>query len=157
MTGVIMRRNICAVLIIMFIVFSVFMYCWLSRPVEIVDVHYYSGEEINIIARHFPFTDQEKLDWWRKNEKFIIAKYNLPERGFYVNIWHFGDGYKKLSPYDAEDEFYCFSDMKSELKCIKKDLYMSAESGGNYYRIFLLSDSGYLYQPKKDGPLVKIK
>ncbi|EGE5351349.1 DUF943 family protein, partial [Salmonella enterica subsp. enterica serovar Typhi] len=61
-----------------------------------------------------------------------------------------GDGYQKLSPYDAEDEFYCFPDIKSESKCIKKDIYMPAESGGNYYRMFLFSGSGYFYQPKKD-------
>lgn len=31
----------------------------------------------------------------------------------------------------------------------QKDIYMSAESGGNYYRMFLFSGSGYFYQPKK--------
>ncbi|EJT9340264.1 DUF943 family protein [Salmonella enterica subsp. enterica serovar Carswell] len=145
-----MKRSVYVIMIITFIILSVFMSCWLSRPVEIIGVHYYSDEKINIVARHFPFTDQGKLDWWRKNEKFIIAKYNLPESHFSVNVWNFGEGYQKLSPYVQEDEFYCFSDIKSESKCIKKDLYMSAESGGNYHRIFLLSDSGYFYQRRKD-------
>lgn len=115
---------------------SVVIYLWSDRPVEIVDVHYYSGKDINILARHFPITDRGKLNWWRENERKILEKYNLPENDFSVYIWDFGDGYQKLSPYDAEDEFYCFPDIKSESKCIKKDIYMSAESGGNYYRMF---------------------
>ncbi|EGP7668987.1 DUF943 family protein [Salmonella enterica] len=129
---------------------SVVIYLWSGRPVEIVDVHYYSGKDINILARHFPITDRGKLNWWRENERKILEKYNVPENDFSVYIWDFGDGYQKLSPYDAEDEFYCFPDIKSESKCIKKDIYMSAESGGNYYRMFLFSGSGYFYQPKKD-------
>ncbi|EDY8151369.1 DUF943 family protein, partial [Salmonella enterica] len=32
---------------------SVVIYLWSDRPVEIVDVHYYSGKDINILARHF--------------------------------------------------------------------------------------------------------
>lgn len=99
---------------------SVVIYLWSDRPVEIVDVHYYSGKDINILARHFPITDRGKLNWWRENERKILEKYNLPENDFSVYIWDFGDGYKKLSPYDAEDEFYCFPDIKSESKCIKK-------------------------------------
>lgn len=99
---------------------SVVIYLWSGRPVEIVDVHYYSGKDINILARHFPITDRGKLNWWRENERKILEKYNLPENDFSVYIWDFGDGYQKLSPYDAEDEFYCFPDIKSESKCIKK-------------------------------------
>ncbi len=128
---------------------SVVIYLWSGRPVEIVDVHYYSGKDINILARHFPITDRGKLNWWRENERKILEKYNLPKNDFSVYIWDFGDGYQKLSPYDAEDEFYCFPDIKSESKCIK-NIYMPAESGGNYYRMFLFSGSGYFYQPKKD-------
>ncbi|MGM1100721.1 DUF943 family protein [Salmonella enterica subsp. enterica serovar Paratyphi A] len=99
---------------------SVVIYLWSGRPVEIVDVHYYSGKDINILARHFPITDRGKLNWWRENERKILEKYNLPKNDFSVYIWDFGDGYQKLSPYDAEDEFYCFPDIKSESKCIKK-------------------------------------
>ncbi len=69
---------------------------------------------------HFPITDRGKLNWWRENERKILEKYNLPKNNFSVYIWDFGDGYQKLSPYDAEDEFYCFPDIKSESKCIKK-------------------------------------
>lgn len=31
---------------------------------------------------------------------------------------------------------------------------MSVDSGGNYYRVFLFSDSGYFYQPKKDNDML---
>ncbi len=70
--------------------------------------------------RAFPHYGQGKLNWWRENERKILEKYNLPENDFSVYIWDFGNGYQKLSPYDAEDEFYCFPDIKSESKCIKK-------------------------------------
>ncbi|EDS4737011.1 hypothetical protein BFK09_004458 [Salmonella enterica subsp. enterica serovar Florian] len=50
-----------------------------------------------------------------------------------------------------------FFDIKPESKYIK-EICMSAESGGNYYRIFLLSGSGYFYQPKKDDQaLIRMK
>ncbi|TKV05819.1 DUF943 family protein [Citrobacter sp. wls619] len=150
---VIKRKFIYIVTFVIFFSFVV-IYLWSSRSVEIVDVHYYSDKDINILARHFPITDRGKLNWWRKNERKILEKYNLPENDFSVYIWNFGDGYQKLSPYDAEDEFYCFPDIKSEFNCIKKDIYMSAEAGVNYYRVFLFSGSGYFYQPKKDSNML---
>lgn len=153
MSLVITRKVIYIVMIVM-LIFSAFIYLWSGRSVEIVDVYYYSDKRINILARHFPITDRGKLSWWRKNEKNILEKYNLPENGFSVYIWNFGNGYQKLSPYDAEDEFYCFPDVKSESKCIKKDIYMSVDSGGNYYRMFLFSGSGYFYQTKKDNDML---
>lgn len=61
---------------------SVVIYLWSGRPVEIVDVHYYSGKDINILARHFPITDRGKLNWWRENERKILEKYNLPGNDF---------------------------------------------------------------------------
>ncbi len=123
---------------------SIVIYLWAGRPVEIVDIHYDPGEQLNILARHFPITDRGKLNWWRGNERKILGKYNLPENDFSVYIWNFGDGYKKLPPYD----------IKSESKCIKKDIYMSVESGDNYYRMFLFSGSSYFYQPKKDNDML---
>lgn len=116
MSWIITKKSIHIVTaVILFII-----YLWAGRPVEIVDIHYDPGEQLNILARHFPITDRGKLNWWRENERKILEKYNLPENDFSVYIWNFGDGYQKLSPYDAEDEFYCFPDIKSESKCIKK-------------------------------------
>lgn len=150
MSWLITRKFICIVTIAI-LFSSLIIFLWPRGSVEIVDVHYYSGKDINILAKNFPITYRGKLNWWRKNERKILEKYNLPENNFSVYIWDFGDGYQKLSPYDSEDEFYCFPDMKSEFNCIKKDIYMSAEAGGNYYRMFLFSGSGYFYQPKKDN------
>ena len=67
---VIMRKVIYIVMIVM-LIFSAFIYLWPGRSVEIVDVYYYSDKRINILARHFPITDREKLSWWRKNKKIF--------------------------------------------------------------------------------------
>lgn len=87
-----MKKFIYIVIIVILFCFVV-IYLWLGRLVEIVDVYYYLGKDINIFVRYFFIMDRGKLNWWRENERKILEKYNFFKNDFLVYIWDFGDGY----------------------------------------------------------------
>ncbi len=67
---------------------SVVIYLWSGRPVEIVDVHYYSGKDINILAGISPLRTG-KAELVERNERKILEKYNLLKMifGIYMGFW----------------------------------------------------------------------
>ncbi len=59
-----------------------------------------------------------------KNKVILDEQYNLfkaKDSSFYIYIWNYGDGYLEEGKYDR----LCFTEIKSNKKCIEKDKVMS--------------------------------
>lgn len=46
-------------------------------PVKIIDVHQENAEHANIVVRHFPLTDNGKINWWLSHSEFIKKRITL--------------------------------------------------------------------------------
>lgn len=94
---------------------------YLLQPTEIIDVHYKAeNDSYFAIVKHFPVTDQGKIQWWEKNKNFMEHKYHLPihSRKFSIGFW-IAD-YKIDSGTDRDSDLLCFQDMNSKENCIEK-------------------------------------
>ncbi|EMH4163230.1 DUF943 family protein [Pluralibacter gergoviae] len=88
----------------------------------------------NIVVRQFPLTVRGKIAWWKNNREKLKNKFNIPviarNGDWYVDIWNFGDGFKKLPEGDVRifnsdtQDMMCFD----KDKCIDKDLLMRVEN-----------------------------
>ncbi|QKJ85000.1 DUF943 family protein [Paramixta manurensis] len=104
---------------------------WISlRPVQIIAIHH-NGAYTDIVVKHFPLTEKQKITWWKKNGQSIEKKYGFPtdEIDGYssISIWNIGDGYKEKGKYDRK----CFNDMKNKENCIEKDRLLIIENYKN--------------------------
>ncbi|WP_312456281.1 DUF943 family protein [Pseudescherichia sp.] len=89
----------------------------------------------NVAVKHFPLTDNGKMDWWRDNKQILKEKFSIPvpakNGDWYISIWDYGDGFKakpngdiRIFNDDTQD-MLCFNN--DESKCIDKDLLMRIE------------------------------
>lgn len=88
----------------------------------------------NIVVRQFPLTVPGKITWWKNNRDKLKNKFNIPviarNGDWYVDVWNFGDGFKKLPEGDVRifnsdtQDMMCFD----KDKCIDKDLLMRVEN-----------------------------
>ncbi|AUX73907.1 DUF943 family protein [Erwinia pyrifoliae] len=124
-----------------------------SRSVNIIDAHYdqYSA---SIIVDHLPLTDDNKINWWKKNQKSIRDKYHIPVKSaagmLKVYIWAFGEGYMERAKYDR----LCFDDMKEKNNCIEKNQLMNIDTDREGNLIYGFEKNSYLQ--KKEGELIKL-
>ena len=90
----------------------------------------------NIVVKQFPLTEGGRVEWWKNNREKLKNKYNIPAMAkngdWYVDIWNFGEGFKKAPEGDIRvfnsdtQDMMCF-DNDSE-KCIDKELLMRIEN-----------------------------
>lgn len=122
-------------------------------PVEIIGIYQYRNST-DILIKNPPITDGGKIKWW-ENNKISFKKNNVPKPNqdgtYYINIWDFGDGYKKEDKYDR----LCFDDINYEKKCIDKKKHMTIYKFKRGSPIF--SIDGKTYAISGNGEIVKEK
>lgn len=90
----------------------------------------------NVAVKHFPLTDNGKVDWWRDHKQILKEKFSIPvpakNGDWYISVWNYGDGFKakpngdiRIFNADTQD-MLCFNN--DDGKCIDKDLLMRIES-----------------------------
>lgn len=93
-----------------------------ERDVAVIDAHY-DGSTAAVIVDGLPFTESDKIDWWKNNQERIREKYRIPSGDtgpFLITVYAFGDGYKE----EGKEDRMCFSDMKPPRNCIDKNILM---------------------------------
>jgi hypothetical protein len=114
-------------------------YCNFFRKPEVVLVHN-EKEMTVIVAKDFPFTQTGRIRWWKENERIIKEKYHIPNRNdgsvYYIAILDINHGLKKVSEADytswyslSKDDLFCFDEIKSERRCIEKNVLMEITVG----------------------------
>ncbi|HGN1107325.1 TPA: DUF943 family protein [Proteus mirabilis] len=86
-----------------------------------------------------------------KNKVILDEQYNLfkaKDSSFYIYIWNYGDGYLEEGKYDR----LCFTEIKSNKKCIEKDKVMSIMYSLNEEEI-RIGNSAYIKD--KNGSFIK--
>ncbi|GAL56799.1 hypothetical protein EV102420_02_04040 [Pseudescherichia vulneris NBRC 102420] len=89
----------------------------------------------NVAVKHFPLTDNGKVDWWRDHKQILKEKFSIPvpakNGDWYISVWNYGDGFKakpngdiRIFNADTQD-MLCFNN--DDGKCIDKDLLMRIE------------------------------
>ncbi|WP_297205897.1 DUF943 family protein [uncultured Pluralibacter sp.] len=119
--------------IFILIILSTISYINIIRKPEIIFV----SKELNfnnIIIKHFPLTQHGKIAWWKNNREKLKNKFNIPVMAsngdWYVDIWNYGNGFKKLPKGDVRifnadtQDMMCFD----KDKCIDKELLMRVEN-----------------------------
>jgi len=106
-----------------------------KHNVSIIDAHYDSSTA-QIIVNKLPLTKAEKIDWWQKNQRSVLEKYNIPtghKSPFLIAIYAFDNGYQV----EGKKDRLCFSDIEPPKNCIDKNILMT---------IWRTRDGGVKYQ-----------
>ncbi|MCU5773712.1 DUF943 family protein [Erwiniaceae bacterium BAC15a-03b] len=121
------------ILIVLLLIVLLYLLWKISRPVEIVAIHYENASS-DILVKNFPLTINRQIAWWQENKTMLKEKYGLPQldtNGLrWISFWNFGEGYQIEKPEDtffpSKDTSYllCFDDMKVAERCIVKDRQM---------------------------------
>jgi len=140
-----MRMKIAKFAVLGIAISAVFLF---FREPEIIFVQSREGVT-DIVVKKFPLTQRGKLSWWKDNQKFLKDKYGIPARDkngvYYIAILDVNDGFKKVSEADytswhsfSRDDLICFDEIKSESRCIEKNVLMeiTAGTGGKIGYIF---------------------
>lgn len=130
------------------------IYQWFNqRNVHIIDIHRnaYTAE---ILVDHLPLTEADSIEWWIKNKRDILTKYNIPEREAggpdYITFYAYGEGYQEEGTADR----LCFDDIKPPKNCIDKDILMTISHNRNGEVRFSFSES--IYIETKNGEIKKM-
>ncbi|MFD3240101.1 DUF943 family protein [Rahnella perminowiae] len=119
----------------------IFSFFYFFRSPEVIFVH--NEKQVSVIVvKKFPLTQRGKLSWWKDNQKFLKDKYGIPARDkngvYYIAILDVNDGFKKFSEADytswhsfSRDDLICFDEIKSESRCIEKNVLMEITAGTN--------------------------
>ncbi|EML3440369.1 DUF943 family protein [Proteus mirabilis] len=129
---------------IFFVVYEFFI------PVKVMGVHK-DTYTTSILVEDFPITDYGKIIWWKNNQDVLDKKYDLFKNKnslFLISIWNYGDGYLEEGKYDR----LCFTEIKSNKKCIEKDKVMSIMYSLNEEKI-RIGNSAYIKD--KNGSFIK--
>ncbi|HDT3001218.1 TPA: DUF943 family protein [Proteus mirabilis] len=129
---------------IFFVVYEFFI------PVKVMGVHK-DTYTTSILVEDFPITDYGKIIWWKKNKVILDEQYNLfkaKDSSFYIYIWNYGDGYLEEGKYDR----LCFTEIKSNKRCIEKDNLMLIKNYLNEEEI-RIGNSAYIKD--KNGSFIK--
>ncbi|CAI0952504.1 Enterobacterial putative membrane protein (DUF943) [Serratia rubidaea] len=141
------------IILIMGCIFLGYILWLLLRPVKIVAVHE-DGNFSSVLVKSFPFTTRGKIEWWLQNKDMLKERYGIPKPASYGNFsitfWLFGDGYKEEGKYDRR----CFSDMKTKVNCIEKDIVLNVRNSKNMGVVFFAN--GGIYRIDKNGKITKV-
>ena len=146
------KKLIGAIFIIVVTIIAWFL--WLSlRPVKIVAVHH-DGNYSDVLVDHFPLTTKGKIVWWQENKDMLKRRYGIPhtipDGGYNITFWLFGDGYMERERYDDR---LCFIDMKTQKNCIEKNKTFTGDYSKNT-GLFFTTYAGYFYI-KDNGEIAK--
>lgn len=107
------------------------------REPEVILVH--QGDEFtDIVVNKFPLTQRGRVKWWEDNQLYFKEKYGIPKADefghYHIFIFDIGDGFKKNSEADSiwfsfsTTDLICFDEIKSEDRCIEKNILMRVTS-----------------------------
>lgn len=100
-------------------------------------VHLSLGRPHIVLVRHFPLTQQGKIDWWDRNQAMLMTKYKIPADDFDLTFMEWDGNYLKPS-YDPSSffnigtELRCFDDMDAPANCVEKNwpMHVSRRNDG---------------------------
>lgn len=115
-------------------------------------------EDGMLFVKNFPNSDKLMLKWWKENESRLQKESDLiPARGFFsLSVMDFGNGYETLPAEDfiagiSQDDYICFTEIKSEKKCLKKKTLMSIMGDMTKKRVIYIGEKEYTQLP--DGTI----
>ncbi|WP_436876900.1 DUF943 family protein [Siccibacter turicensis] len=126
----ILCRDVLIILTAIVVLYSLFISL---RPVEVVAV-YHDNNYIDVIVKHFPSDDMDKITWWLDHKKTLSSKGVIPSSSslhhYSITFWDYGQGFKP-----KDDDALCFAEIKSSVNCIDKKalLIVSNDNAGDVY------------------------
>ncbi|MFS2222830.1 DUF943 family protein [Pantoea sp. B65] len=160
-----MKYAILKILFALLLIILLSFFWKLSRPVEIVAIHYMDSSAY-ILVRNFPLTINRKIAWWQENKSMLEKKYGFPVLDYdgmqWVSFWDFAQGYQTEKPRDdtffpSQDTSYllCFDDMQVKENCIVKDRQMQLSKSRDGLVLFYFANKVFIERP--DGEIVRGK
>lgn len=141
-------------IIIITVLFTIILYVYFTfRKPEIIFVQH-EGLATDIVAMNFPLTKVGKLLWWKNNEEFLNEKYDILKRdengNYYITIFDGSDWFKKISEANEiwfsfeHTDLFCFDTIKSDKKCIEKNVLMEVYSPVNGKKVFMIDGNSII-------------
>lgn len=89
------------------------------QPPQVDAVHSFHGRPNLILVRHFPQTQQGKIDWWDRNQDMLKTKYGVSHDD-YLTFMTWDGTYRIDRGTDEDSDLLCFEDMDTQENCIEK-------------------------------------
>lgn len=134
-----------AIVVMIFCVVSI--YFMFVRRAEVVFVQQ-GKHSTDIVVKNLPLTQAGKIFWWENNKENLKNNYGIPKvdeyGNYYVAILNIGDGLKKITEANSiwfsfeHTDLYCFEEIKSEDKCIEKNVLMEVYNSANGKTVFMI-------------------
>lgn len=101
-------------------------------------VHLSYGRPHFVLVRHFPLTQQGKIDWWDRNQAIFMAKYKVSSVDVDLAFMAWDGTYRIDRGTDEDSDLLCFEDMDTQANCIEKNFLMHVArrtSGGMRFTV----------------------
>lgn len=130
---------------------TAFYNLWTLRPVRILYVDSFQGMSVNIVVDHLPWTDKDRIKWYLEHKKMLQMKYPVfTENTSRIVFFEAGAGFVSFRENPHED-LRCFEDIKSEKRCIPKDIALVVNVDAPGIVDFITDFSGTTYQILGEG------
>ena len=98
-----------------------------SQPTQVDAVHSFNGRPGLVLVRHFPLTQQGKIDWWDRNLPMLKSNYGVSHDD-YLTFMSWDGTYRIDRGTDEDSDLLCFEDMDTQANCIEKDTLMNVNN-----------------------------
>ncbi|MFS2225430.1 DUF943 family protein [Pantoea sp. B65] len=93
----------------------------LILPTKIHGIHRITADSAVVVVNNFPASDAERIQWWRKHQLMLQQKSGIPATTGDYTWFIYESDYTSDFTADNHNELLCFSDMKNQSNCIRKD------------------------------------
>ncbi|EKK5510010.1 DUF943 family protein [Enterobacter hormaechei] len=137
--------------------FAVSLYnLWTLQKVNVIYFETVSSGEYVIAVDHLPLTDRDKISWFNDNKKMLESRYFISMNNFNrITIMEAVGGIKNINSHWVDD-YYCFSRVESDFRCVDKNLQVNIERAQDGVLIFYIHTFGGIYVQAMDGGIKKI-
>ena len=128
---------------------------WTLQKVNVLFVEPVVSGEYVIAVDHLPLTDRDKISWFNDNKKMLESRYFISMSNFNrVTIIEAVGGIKDInSPW--VDDYYCFSHVESDFRCVDKSLQVNIERAKDGILTFYMHSFGGIYVQAINGGINK--
>ena len=108
-----------------------------------------------IAVDHLPLTDRDKISWFNDNKAILQNRYHILMDDFeQITIMEAVGGIKN-STSRRIDDYYCFTNITSDNRCVDKSMQMQIERDQDGTVTFYIHSAGGIYVQDTDGNVQK--